>query len=307
MERGYVKFPRYIFSSKDWTEGRELTAFEAQCYLLQAAAFAPTTAKVTAHISVTLQRGQLLTSVRRLAKAWGWPQARVQRFLESLKSGERGRLRITTTALDRGMDSVITIVDYDTVADTPCDTISDTLFDTRNVPCSALSLGFSAMTDTESDTPFDTQTDTHKEKYKEDKLNTHTLKINQEGGPGGDAAAQELYAFVCAHYPELQQMRFPLSLVQCGWILRKVPMKIAKRLFAEMHNKRVYERNSSVYSTFTTFSKYDIALTEQLKDQRSYTYNEMCDMVYAGCFRCDDFTKVGQNKWILKRSGYASS
>lgn len=308
MERGYVKFPRYIFSSKDWTSERELTPFEAQCYLLAAAAFAPTQAKVTAHISITLQRGQLLTSVRRLAKAWGWPQARVQRFLESLKSGEKGRLRITTTALDRGMDSVITIVDYDTVADTPCDTINDTLFDTQNGACSALSLGFSAMADTESDTPFDTATDTHKEKIKEVKINTHTLKDKTEGGLGGDSDAQELFAFVCNNYPELQRMRFPLSEVQCGWILRKVPMKIAKRLFAEMHNKRVYERNSSVYSTFTTFSKYDVALTEQLKDQRAYTYNEMCDMVYTGGLRCDDFTRVGQNKWILKRSnGYASS
>ena len=300
MERGYVKFPRYLFMGKDWTDKKEFSIFEAQAYLLQAAAFAPTVAKVTAHISITLQRGQLLTSVRRLAKAWGWPLARVQRFLQTLQAGEKGRLRITATALDRGMDSVITIVDYDSVIDTPCDTISDTLFDTQNRPFSALSVGFSAITDTESDTPCDTVNDTHKEKYKEEKLNTHTLKTNQEGGAGGDAAAQELFAHVCANYPELQKMRFPLSEVQCGWILRRVSMGTAKRLFAEMQNKRVYERNSSVYSTFVTFSKYDPDVAETRQGPRIYTYNEMCDYVYGNGVKSDAFLRLGQDRWVLK-------
>lgn len=300
MERGYVKFPRYLFMGKDWVGKKEFTPFEAQAYLLQAAAFAPTVAKVTAHISITLQRGQLLTSVRRLAKAWGWPLARVQRFLQTLQTGEKDRLRITATALDRGMDSVITIVDYDTVVDTPFDTTTDTLSDTQKCGQDTMKSGFLTINDTLFDTPCDTVSDTHKEKYKEEKLNTHTLKTNQEGGAGGDVAAQELFAHVCANYPELQRMRFPLTAVQCEWILRRVSMNTAKRLFAEMQNKRVYERNSSVYSTFVTFSKYDPDVVEARQGPRIYTYNEMCDYVYGNGVKSDAFLRLGQDQWVLK-------
>ena len=311
MIGGYVKFPRYLFTSRDWQDKEEFSAFEAQAYLLQAAAFAPTVAKVTAHITVTLQRGQLLTSVRRLAKAWGWPLARVQRFLETLKNGERGRLRISVTALDRGMDSVVTIIDYDVIAaevvDTPIDTISDTLFDTRNMAQKGVPRLFATLRDTVSDTPCDTVSDTHKEECKEIKPNTHTGIEKKEGGAGGDSAADELYTFVCAHYPELQKMRFPLSRAQSGWILRRCSMAIAKRLFGEMVNKRVYERNSSVYSTFTTFAKYDEELKEALKTQRIYTYNEMCDYVYANGIKSDAFVKLGQDRWVLKSQRYAGS
>lgn len=309
MERGYVKFPRYLFTSKDWVNKEEYSIFEAQAYLLQAAAFAPTIAKVTAHISITLQRGQLLTSVRRLAKAWGWPSARVQRFLQSLQSGERGRLRITATALDRGMDSVITIMDYDAIADTLGDTDNDTPFDTQNRTQGAVGSGFSVISDTLFDTPFDTESDTHKEKYKELKLNTHTLKTKQEGGAGGDAAAQELFAFVCKHCSKLQEMQFPLSATQCEWILRRVSMDKAKRIFGEMMNKKVYERNASVYSTFTTFSKYDPELSDDRQGQRVYTYNEMCDYVYGNGVTSDAFVRLGQDRWVLKSQikGYASS
>ena len=309
MERGYVKFPRYLFTSKDWLNKEEFSVFEAQAYLLQAAAFAPTIAKVTAHISITLQRGQLLTSVRRLAKAWGWPSARVQRFLQGLQTGERGRLRITSTALDRGMDSVITIVDYDAIADTPYDTITDTPSDTQKRGQSVMESGFSVISDTLFDTPCDTASDTHKEEYKEYKLNTHTLKTKQEGGAGGDAAAQELFAFVCKHYPELQGMRFPLSAIQCEWILRRVSMNKAKRIFGEMMNKKVYERNASVYSTFTTFSKYDPELSDDRQGQRIYTYNEMCDYVYGNGVTSDAFVRLGQDRWVLKSQikGYAGS
>lgn len=309
MERGYVKFPRYLFTSKDWVNKEEYSIFEAQAYLLQAAAFAPTIAKVTAHISITLQRGQLLTSVRRLAKAWGWPSARVQRFLQSLQSGERGRLRITATALDRGMDSVITIMDYDAIADTLGDTDNDTPFDTQNRAQGAVGNGFSVISDTLFDTPFDTESDTHKEKYKELKLNTHTLKTKQEGGAGGDAAAQELFAFVCKHCSKLQEMQSPLSATQCEWILRRVSMDKAKRIFGEMMNKKVYERNASVYSTFTTFSKYDPELSDDRQGQRVYTYNEMCDYVYGNGVTSDAFVRLGQDRWVLKSQikGYASS
>ena len=309
MERGYVKFPRYLFTSKDWVNKEEYSTFEAQAYLLQAAAFAPTIAKVTAHISITLQRGQLLTSVRRLAKAWGWPSARVQRFLQSLQSGERGRLRITATALDRGMDSVITIMDYDAIADTLCDTDNDTLFDTQNHTQSVAESGFSVISDTLFDTPFDTERDTHKEEYKELKLNTHTLKTKQEGGAGGDAAAQELFTFVCKCCSKLQEMQFPLSATQCEWILRRVSMDKAKRIFGEMMNKKVYERNASVYSTFTTFSKYDPELSDDRQGQRVYTYNEMCDYAYGNGVTSDAFVRLGQDRWVLKSQikGYASS
>lgn len=312
MVGGYVKFPRYLFTNRDWLDKEEYTPFEAQAYLLQAAAFAPTVAKVTAHISITLQRGQLLTSVRRLAKAWGWPLARVQRFLETLKNGEHGRLRISVTALDRGMDSVITITDYDAIAveanDTPCDTISDTLFDTRNMGQSGVQSLFATLRDTQSDTPCDTAIDTHREEYKEIKPNTHTGIERKEGGAGGDSAADELYAFVCVHYPELQKMRFPLSKTQCGWILRRCSMAIAKRLFGEMANKQVYKRNSSVYSTFTTFAKYDEELKEAQKTQKVYTYNEMCDYVYANGIKSDAFVQLGQDRWVLRsQQRYASN
>ena len=100
-------------------------------------------------------------------------------------------------------------------------------------------------------------------------------------------------------------MRLPLTEIQAEWILRRCSMDDAKRIFAEMANKRVNERNSSVYATFTTFMKYDSELRETLKSQKIYTYREMCDYVSNSAITTKAFTRLGQDRWVLKSNDYA--
>lgn len=310
MERGYVKFPRYIFAGEEWQNKKEFTSFEAQAFLLQAAVFAPTEVEVTKGVLVTLQRGQLLTSVRKLAKRWGWEQTKVHRFLHTLLEGKYGRLRVTMTLAGKGLDAIITILDYDVLMDdaTPNATPNAIRCATPNTH---IINDINSSNATPNATPNATRCATHIEEYKESIINTHTHKDYKEGVVGGEncqSEAAKLFAYVCEHYPELQQMSIPLTLTNAEWILRRCSIDSAKGVFDQMANKRVWERNSSVYSTFTTFAKYDPDIIRETKSQKIYTYREMCDYISVeGKSASERFTRLGKDRWILKISGYAGS
>lgn len=101
---GYQSFPRAQFrhpiSKKPFCEGYAWT------YLWCYAAFKKYRDKTTA-IPIPLKRGQLYTSVRKLARAWGWGRDKVQRFLEELQSGGYIEKSSDTSG------TLITVADFD--------------------------------------------------------------------------------------------------------------------------------------------------------------------------------------------------
>ena len=75
MVRGWMKHE--IFKDEPYSER------EAWIWLIEEAAFRPRTKRIGAH-AVQLERGQIATTLRFLAAAWGWQKDRVRRFLKRL-------------------------------------------------------------------------------------------------------------------------------------------------------------------------------------------------------------------------------
>jgi len=79
--------------------------------------------------SVPLERGQFTHSIRFMAKAWGWKEAKVRRFLEKLQ-GRRSSDALIDAATDAGQ-TVVTILNYAKyqaaapTGDAPSDALSD--------------------------------------------------------------------------------------------------------------------------------------------------------------------------------------
>jgi hypothetical protein len=101
---GYQSFPRAQFkhpiSKKPYCPGYAWT------YLWAKAAFKEYRDKTT-DITIPVKRGQLFTSVRKLARAWGWGRDKVQRFLKELHF--KGHIKKTSDTFG----TLITISDFD--------------------------------------------------------------------------------------------------------------------------------------------------------------------------------------------------
>ena len=301
---GYIKIPRKLFNLPEWSRERIFSRFEAQLDLLQMAVYARQTIDTGKGITITLTRGQLYTSIRVLAKRWLWPDSRVYRYLNMLKHPTDDSILITIDITTVRGGSIITILDYDCMAEneTLIETLDETLFETPKWPRNDTETGICGESETSFETPSETPNETLNNKdKKKDIINTHTVR-DYKGGCGGndEESAQGLLAFVEKELPELQRMKAPLTLIQARWILRKYDMANACRLLSEMHNKRVYERNANVYSTFVTFSKYDKL---PASGASTYSYEEMCNYIstHGGRSGRVKFKAADNGRWIIEQ------
>jgi hypothetical protein len=80
-ETGFIQLPRYIVQRFR----KPFTRAEALIWLFAEASYRDRTRYVD-NQSVKLKRGQLLHSIRFMAKAWGWSKSSVARFLAELKA-----------------------------------------------------------------------------------------------------------------------------------------------------------------------------------------------------------------------------
>lgn len=101
----------YYLMHRDWQDnplfGREaFSRRDAWVWLIEQASFASKSVSIGGK-TVHLQRGQLSSSLRYMAKAWGWDEAKVRRFLSRAKSEN-----MIDAATDAGQ-TVITICNYD--------------------------------------------------------------------------------------------------------------------------------------------------------------------------------------------------
>jgi len=84
-ERGVFAVDRGIFDHPLFEDKAPLSKREAWLWLLAEAEWRPRQ-RGRAGSTILLARGQLAHSIRFMAEAWGWHRARVERFLERLKS-----------------------------------------------------------------------------------------------------------------------------------------------------------------------------------------------------------------------------
>jgi hypothetical protein len=103
MARGWMDNP--VFKREPYTER------EAWLWLIEHAAFLPHSRKI-GHNRIELKRGQVAASMRYLAAAWKWSEARVRRFLRRLKSD--AMIDAPNDAASDAPVTVISLVKYDT-------------------------------------------------------------------------------------------------------------------------------------------------------------------------------------------------
>jgi len=85
-ENGYLPIGRSIFANPLWTQEREFSDFEAWFDMIGTARFGKSEVEVVIRgVGVLkLQRGELVGSVRYLAKRWNWGEKKVRVFLKRL-------------------------------------------------------------------------------------------------------------------------------------------------------------------------------------------------------------------------------
>ena len=111
MSEGWFPSHRRMYAADSWlapTPSDPSNRRDAWCDLLQMAAFRD---RQTSDPSVNLKRGELVVSLRTLAKRWCWHYSTVRRFLEELKT----RSAIATVS-ETALGTVYSVVNYDRYA-----------------------------------------------------------------------------------------------------------------------------------------------------------------------------------------------
>lgn len=113
LERGYIRIPRALFDSAEWREKRVYSHFEAILSLYEQAAYTQGRSVNLKGIIVTLNRGQLVTTIRLLADLWSWSKSTVSRFLHDLRDNNRDSICIEIGTINGTGATLITICNYD--------------------------------------------------------------------------------------------------------------------------------------------------------------------------------------------------
>lgn len=113
LDRGYIRIPRLLFQSDEWKEKRVYSRFEAILSLYEQATYINGRAVNSRGYTVSLERGQLVTTIRILAELWGWSKSKVSRFLQDMRNGKRDSFRINIETINGTSATLITICEYD--------------------------------------------------------------------------------------------------------------------------------------------------------------------------------------------------
>lgn len=104
-ERGYICLDRGALNH-EFFRRKEYSEFEAWVWLLTEAAWKPRDRRI-GEFMVSLERGQLVASIRHLMGVWSWSKGKVERFIARLKNET-----MIGTRSETGI-SVITICNYE--------------------------------------------------------------------------------------------------------------------------------------------------------------------------------------------------
>ena len=327
---GYVKVPRELFASEEWSRKRRFSRIEAQIDLLQAASYTDGRIVHCTSGDIVLRRGQLLTSTRYLGERWGWGHVTVARYLQELQSEPRNSIRIRIEKTSEANKTLITICNFDgwymggfsdetqneTQNETGIETHDETI-ENNVTRCIAHSCSDSIRhSETQHETPDETPDETYieiKDSNTGKKKEAHTqVRDLKEGVVGGTIrgpevdAARGLIGWVETRASAIASMREPLTIQNAVWMLRRYDVEDIRRIIAMMQSKGAHLRNSNAYATFVSYAKLDIILRRKREARRGYTYAEFCDLTGAqGKFSSEDFVRRevgGRPLWFIKPS-----
>lgn len=92
-EIGFLRLARKFFHSDLWMQKREFSDAEAWLDMLSRALYEPERKVICNGQAVSLQRGELVGSIRFLADRWAWSRGRTERFLNALSQAGRVTFR----------------------------------------------------------------------------------------------------------------------------------------------------------------------------------------------------------------------
>ena len=88
----YIKVARKFFESAEWLSPRTFSEQEAWLDMIFLACYANHEIDLGKDGILHLQRGEFYYTQRQLAKRWGWPPTRVNRYLARLAEGDNPRI-----------------------------------------------------------------------------------------------------------------------------------------------------------------------------------------------------------------------
>ena len=103
--QGYIKIYRKIQDGDLWNDGKPYSKFKAWVWLLLNARGV----SYKFNSSLTIQRGEILTSTAKLAEKWSWSKKTVWLFLDYLRKEKR----INSKRIGKQVGTLISILNYD--------------------------------------------------------------------------------------------------------------------------------------------------------------------------------------------------
>jgi hypothetical protein len=103
MENGFLRVPRFCFSSPAWKTPRTFSTFEAYLDLLQCAAWRHMQFFYKG-LQIPIEPGELITSSTKLAQRWGWTRDDVRHWLRRLSEAKVLSYQIVESALKISLD-----------------------------------------------------------------------------------------------------------------------------------------------------------------------------------------------------------
>lgn len=113
--QGFVKVYRSVFDHPVF-KSKKLSRRDAWLWLLMRARYEPTIISIGGR-PYTLERGEYATSIRNLAREWGWSKDATARFVNILKN--HSMITTKTTTVGATGATIISITNYDTYQDKP--------------------------------------------------------------------------------------------------------------------------------------------------------------------------------------------
>lgn len=117
------------------------------------------------------------------------------------------------------------------------------------------------------------------------------------------ASAGTLLDWLAERFPQFGQMNEPLTPEQAQWISANYRTDDIQRVFASMASKQVWNTHANTFAAFTAYAACDYSIKERTAARtKLYTYGEMCDMIGKG-YSSRDFVSVkamdGRVLWHL--------
>lgn len=289
LDKGYIRIPRKLFQSPEWKEKRVYSRFEAILSLYEQAAYTSGRFINLKGYAVSLERGQLVTTIRLLADIWGWSKSKVSRFLCELRDNSRDTFRINIETINGTSATLVTICNYDgnaaevILSGTNGESIIGTAFETNfgtsiYKESKDIEIQYEKEnTHTLIESFIKSCARVHKERNTTHALFNELLKrgcFGQEGDCYKMGLGMLLIGNLWSRFVTLQKkMEFPMTLSQANDICSKFDFKDIMRVLERMANTvGIEKQRKSVYHTLKQWLLSDFEVKEKLKQNRKHIY-----------------------------------